>query len=212
MSEFKREERYIVVKLKHLAGLQVAPLRNFLRENRVPTLDCVVVESDWPEYMPVWQMIERRMTGQPAVTAAEELDAVLHWRGKHAQAIRERDALQQLLNQRDEQVETLKLQNQGEPVAWICHGPEGSGLVALQWSHLPTPTGLVRKIGLCLEQPALERTQLDYGSLDAVQRLAVCRGDVVPVSGSTCNEIREETGQPINHPCKACGGGACIDR
>ncbi|WP_272973364.1 hypothetical protein [Pseudomonas sp. SWRI81] len=32
MSEFKREERYIVVKLKHLAGLEVAPLRNFLRE------------------------------------------------------------------------------------------------------------------------------------------------------------------------------------
>lgn len=93
MSEFKREERYIVVKLKHLAGLQVAPLRNFLRENRVPTLDCVVVESDWPEYEPVWQMIERRMTGQPAVTAAEELAAVLHWRGKHSQAIRERDVL-----------------------------------------------------------------------------------------------------------------------
>ena len=26
----------------------------------------------------------------------EELDAVLHWRGKHAQAIRERGALQRL--------------------------------------------------------------------------------------------------------------------
>ena len=31
------------------------------------------------------------------VTAAEELDAVLHWRDKHTQAIRERDALQQRL-------------------------------------------------------------------------------------------------------------------
>ncbi|MDO9344877.1 MAG: hypothetical protein Q7T99_15465 [Pseudomonas sp.] len=102
MNEFKREERYIVVKLKHLAGLQVAPLRNFLRENRVPTLDCVVVESDWPEYEKVWQSIERRMTGQPAVTAAEELEAVLHWRGKHTQAIRERGALQVLLNAADE--------------------------------------------------------------------------------------------------------------
>jgi hypothetical protein len=39
-------------------------------------------------------MIERRMTGQPPVTAGENLDAVLHWRAKHAQAIRERDALQ----------------------------------------------------------------------------------------------------------------------
>lgn len=32
------------------------------------------------------------------------------------------------------------------------------------------------------------------------------------VSGSTCNQIREETGLPINRPCKACNGGACIDR
>lgn len=31
-------------------------------------------------------------------------------------------------------------------------------------------------------------------------------------AGSTCNQIREETGLPINHPCKACNGGACIDR
>ncbi|NMX27071.1 hypothetical protein HBO14_11095 [Pseudomonas sp. WS 5406] len=102
MSEFKREERYIVVKLKHLAGLQVAPLRNFLRENRVPTLDCVVVEQDWPEYEEVWRSIERRMTGQPAVSAAEELDAVRHWRSKHTQAIRERGALQALLTAADE--------------------------------------------------------------------------------------------------------------
>lgn len=51
------------------------------------------------------------------IQTVEELGAVLHWRGKHAQAIRERDALQQLLNQRDEQVESLKLQPQGEPVA-----------------------------------------------------------------------------------------------
>lgn len=65
MSDFKREERYIVVKLKHLAGLQVAHLRNFLRENSVPTIDCVVVEHDWPEYEQVWRMIERRVTGLP---------------------------------------------------------------------------------------------------------------------------------------------------
>lgn len=37
----------------------------------------------------------------------EELDAVLHWRGKHAQAIRERDALQQLLNAKDEREDAL---------------------------------------------------------------------------------------------------------
>ncbi|MDF2797126.1 MAG: hypothetical protein K0S85_4879 [Pseudomonas orientalis] len=65
MSKFQREERYIVVKLKHLAGLQQAPLRNFLRENRVPQIECVVVEHDWPEYHLVWAMIEHRMAGKP---------------------------------------------------------------------------------------------------------------------------------------------------
>ncbi|MGY2681719.1 hypothetical protein [Pseudomonas tolaasii] len=68
------------------------------------------------------------------IQSVEELDAVLHWRSKHAQAIRERDALQQLLNQRDEQVETLKLQHQGEPVAWRYREGEGT-----QWRLTDMP-------------------------------------------------------------------------
>jgi hypothetical protein len=42
-----------------------------------------------------------------SVTAAEELDAVLHWRGKHAQAIKERDALQLRLNTADQRIDEL---------------------------------------------------------------------------------------------------------
>jgi hypothetical protein len=49
-----------------------------------------------------FQREERRMTGQSAVTAAEELKAVRHWRGKHALAIRERDALRLRLNAADQ--------------------------------------------------------------------------------------------------------------
>ena len=41
------------------------------------------------------------------VTAAEELDAVLHWRGKHAQAIKERDALQLRLNAAEQRIDEL---------------------------------------------------------------------------------------------------------
>ena len=41
------------------------------------------------------------------VIAAEELNAVLHWRGKHAQAIKERDALQQRLNAADQRIDEL---------------------------------------------------------------------------------------------------------
>lgn len=43
-----------------------------------------------------------------AVSAAEELDAALHWRNKHALAIKERDALQQRLTKADERVDVLE--------------------------------------------------------------------------------------------------------
>ena len=33
-----------------------------------------------------------------------------------------------------------------------------------------------------------------------------------PAVGSTCNQIREETGLPINNPCHACNNGSCIDK
>ncbi|WLI32913.1 hypothetical protein [Pseudomonas sp. FP818] len=41
------------------------------------------------------------------MTAAEELDAVLHWRGKHSIAVRERDGLQLSLNTADQTIDDL---------------------------------------------------------------------------------------------------------
>jgi hypothetical protein len=68
---FKREERYVVFKLsdvQHLSYFQremlellqqeVSNIRDHLHK---PELFCAVVESDWPEYEPVWKMIEERM-------------------------------------------------------------------------------------------------------------------------------------------------------
>ncbi|NMX98613.1 hypothetical protein HBO43_18625 [Pseudomonas veronii] len=49
------------------------------------------------------------------VSASEELDAVLHWRGKHAQAIKERDALQQRLTAADEQIDLLTPRHTEQP-------------------------------------------------------------------------------------------------
>lgn len=43
-----------------------------------------------------------------APTAAEELDSVRHWRGKHAEALRQRDQLQADLTARDEQIDQLQ--------------------------------------------------------------------------------------------------------
>lgn len=73
--EFKREERYIVLKLSdvehaQLSSMERNALKNIIRyvaEHRQETgkqpLYCVIVESDWPEYEPTWKAIERRMTG-----------------------------------------------------------------------------------------------------------------------------------------------------
>ena len=65
MSEFQREERFIVIKRKHLNEEQEDNLRMFMARNRISTVECVVVESDWPEYETVWRMIEDRVTGRP---------------------------------------------------------------------------------------------------------------------------------------------------
>lgn len=35
-------------------------------------MDCVVVESDWPEYEPTWRAIEARVTGAQPVPSVPE--------------------------------------------------------------------------------------------------------------------------------------------
>jgi hypothetical protein len=64
---FKREERFIVVKRKHLNALQETALRAHMARLDIGTVECVVVESNWPEYETVWGMIEDRVTGCTAM-------------------------------------------------------------------------------------------------------------------------------------------------
>lgn len=70
--EFKRENRYLVLKMKDLdrclSSEQKANLNSIVyahdssRElHGKNDLKCVVVEHDWPEYEPVWEMIEKRV-------------------------------------------------------------------------------------------------------------------------------------------------------
>lgn len=69
--EFKRENRYIVIKRSHLERGQETRLLAFLDGVlRVQTISCVVVETDWPEYEPVWKMLEARITGAAPVPPA----------------------------------------------------------------------------------------------------------------------------------------------
>jgi len=68
---FQREERYIVLKLSDVARLRpdtierLNALVDLVRERREAAgkspLECVVVESDWPEYEPTWAAIKARM-------------------------------------------------------------------------------------------------------------------------------------------------------
>lgn len=79
--KFKRERRYIVIKISDLVdatGLPMQPsieaymrMTDDIRKSAgKPPLECVVVESDWPEYEHVWAMIEARCTENKKTPAA----------------------------------------------------------------------------------------------------------------------------------------------
>lgn len=65
MSEFKRENRYIVIKRKYLSDQDEAAILGLLEQRGIETRRSVVIEAGWPEYEPVWKMIEDRVTKQP---------------------------------------------------------------------------------------------------------------------------------------------------
>ena len=75
MKKFIREDRYFVAKRKDLEQLTETEAAVFLaiakrlhqiRKARgaMPNIEAVVVESDWPEYNPVWAAIEERVTNR----------------------------------------------------------------------------------------------------------------------------------------------------
>lgn len=71
-AEFVREDRYIVIKRSDLKEapvyLQVElSLAVEKLAEHLPDRECLVIESDWPEYPVAWQMIESRMTGGAVV-------------------------------------------------------------------------------------------------------------------------------------------------
>ncbi len=71
-AEFVREDRYIVIKRSDLAKVPVNYRKALIEplghlQAHLPRRECLVIESDWPEYPVAWQMIEARMTGATAV-------------------------------------------------------------------------------------------------------------------------------------------------
>lgn len=54
------EVRYVVIKIRDLDIDKSIKLDEFLSNNDIRTVDCVVVEEDWPEYQPTVDAILAR--------------------------------------------------------------------------------------------------------------------------------------------------------
>lgn len=74
MSDFEREERYIVIKRKHLSPDEEILLRQLLLVQSTPTIECVVVEHDWPIYEETWDNVQRLAEGHQSIK--EELSSL----------------------------------------------------------------------------------------------------------------------------------------
>ena len=101
-NNFKREARYVVLKnadiMQCLTINELIELRRIqarVKEHRTkigkPRLDCVVVESDWPEYEPTWRAIEARVTGAQQAPDGSAVQTAA--RIMNVDLIRQRDAL-----------------------------------------------------------------------------------------------------------------------
>lgn len=89
MNDFRREDRYVVLKRsdlqKHAAVTDLYALDRILEvvalgraaEGKQPTQQYVVVAADWPEYEVVWELIRARVEGQePAAAGGSQPVAV----------------------------------------------------------------------------------------------------------------------------------------
>jgi len=98
MSEFKREDRYIVIKRSDLEKVPAGYWSSLIEpigalRAHLPHRECLVIESDWPEYEVAWKMIEHRMAGKPVPNFND-------WRRA--------DELQQRLTAADQEVDDLR--------------------------------------------------------------------------------------------------------
>lgn len=58
------EERYIVIKIKHLDAGQREGLYFIMADLDIPSVDSVVIEEDWPEYKPTVDLLMKRVNNE----------------------------------------------------------------------------------------------------------------------------------------------------
>lgn len=107
------------------------------------------------------------------IQTVEELDAVLHWRGKHAQAIRERDALQVRLNAATQMHPFAeKVIRKLERFQECADDGQGAD-IGRHWFDLLTQLGLLNRVQ---RSPALwEMTQQGEDALELSRQSAKSR-------------------------------------
>jgi hypothetical protein len=71
MSDFQREERYVVFKLRDLVETEKDAVLRLANSINAQEIECVIVESDWPNYEHTWQTIERVSDGSYSDPYAE---------------------------------------------------------------------------------------------------------------------------------------------
>jgi hypothetical protein len=99
MNKFEREERYIVVKINQ-AKEHEDLITNLLDALDIPTVDCVVVEEDWPNYEKTWADIEAIANGT--------FDKILSENLTIREIEKQRDALLQEVKIKDCELDTQK--------------------------------------------------------------------------------------------------------
>ncbi|WP_025856110.1 hypothetical protein [Pseudomonas sp. CHM02] len=97
------------------------------------------------------------------IQTVEELDAVLHWRGKHAQAIKERDALQQLLTAADERASDLLIMLR---MAWVDTHVTGEDCRRIDAALKPAEDRNEPNCLLCLDRKTVPSNLLEGHVMD----------------------------------------------
>ncbi|QDD91897.1 hypothetical protein [Pseudomonas oryzihabitans] len=135
--EFKREDRYIVIKRKDLDQLPPVVRVPFIQAMsqlgpELPRRDYLVIESDWPEYEPTWAAIEARMTGKGA-QAGDDRAAFEKFMHSQGCSTEKTDCSDPIYFKRDVQGCWLTWQARaalatqpaaGEPIGWLRLEPD----------------------------------------------------------------------------------------
>ncbi len=80
--QFRREERYVVLKLKHMSDQDETALRELIQFRELPQVEGVVIESKWDNHAEAWESVQRLAEDRESLT--DELERVTRERDELA--------------------------------------------------------------------------------------------------------------------------------